>query len=1046
MNHGQKMNGTGQAPRRVRRNRANGAGRPWIRVPVGFATTEKDWEPDFNDAAGCYVVRYPELTPKIDPANVGKLTFIKWDLDDENIPPNERAWMSTQWKTTLDVIKSFEWKPRIYFNIDHIKLVRSKLRKQVSSFGQRDMTEEAFRTMISNAVPRMVYQEQDQMRYTEKMRERIAEAMEVFKAHLMSNPYIENLSEFFETITRLHSSHFIHFGPTMALRVLQEYENDLQENKPEQESKFQRWRFGEHEVTLWKMPFDETMDHAINEEMQRLNAQEIFTNLKEETFEMAVPNHNFKILVGEGGECDFLSPNDNGCSLLILGTQEDCSQMLLSKDIGERRSLTSFERRRILCALGEKDCVPFIVQYRNTNKACIGRQEIEKNGLLRCFACPKDFILGEYHGNTRHEESVSILFRWQKSPPLTTILLTIKEPALVRYANEVFSCNGFPTNIKRRYIDSKELEIRMYPDDIKNEDEACEWVRSILTPAGVEIESVKMNRYPPQELTNEVKLETCRALSGHFIKSAMERKVWIDGSENNPKDQLALYRYILDYSKHKMEVPSYLRPIFDGVLKKFNDNPFGENSQSDAQHWIRICDLQSTNLNTDKLGVCGWPKSYADRGFKFLRSLFNPKTFKLQDDADNWIFFDIGAAWLHEQLEQEKARLDFFYDVDVTRRTITMWGPPERTEEISETIRLAIVNRHSMKVKASIAITAPQYPNYFDQLVDYVDEFFAKDTPGFAYLLAAKEVPKITFDATTMSIVIDGTVAQYEQLRGLLDDLAQTAFKSRHFVMENRHFLSSNCGICLSPPLHQDYYRLEICGHYFCRECINKQVLTDQRSPRRQPLVCAYEECGEPFVASDIKRLLLGAGGGFTLEDRAWWLDAEKLEAFMSTTLERLLNRPGSSYFNCITPDCRGIFERKMQQGQLSNAVSTCDSCSRKMCSFCGLEEHSFMSCFDYKNLRNDDRVSVERYMTSLGPDKVALCPGYFCWICNYMGSNGDIYRHLQEVHKSVTDHPWVFNEEGHVIAAPPGEEQVALREMVALEMNNNLRLRNPQG
>ncbi|CAJ0931898.1 unnamed protein product, partial [Mesorhabditis belari] len=984
---------------------------PFVFPFVNASSAASDWEASFDGfvPSASHSPQHDDQSSTSAEHNLNPedLQLKPYD-DNDYIPDDEKDWMKSQLKRNICSIQSTSaWNPPSDFDLSTFKLRSIKIGKERSP-RRTHVEEETFRINYSSIEPQldcfgnMVFMKdcdgnrrpmnsQFIEQTKERIRERVENAVEVFKQEL-STVDSEFMKKLLAEIYYLRDACSHPLGPSMAkLATIGLQETQSEGPTPLKRSCFIDWAIGYNDIRLCRVQAADPNNwkEEIETEIKRVTKHsDIRSNLQRERFEMAVPKHNFKVCIGTDFE-----------------------------------ELMQLQTTRLLHSLGREreDATSTMVTYLDPNQTRSKLSQLATDKGIEAFPCPKELIMGDYCVQSLATEHVNIRLRWQKQPPRRYFFVTVKDPAFLRFANDVFIFHSVAAEITFRKRGAKQLKVFHPPGGIRNQPEALEWVRTLLIPQGIEVEDVKVPLHDRQELDLETQNSLSLVLTEHFIK------------------------------------------LFQDELEKFNKNPFGETYEMGITKWIRVCDDKSGTLNTDRIAVCGWPKSYVDSGFAYIRRLFEPKIIHAQTKDEQWLFYGIGAAWLRQKLQAEKETNNLFYDVDATRRRITLWGSETKREDLAFGIHVGINNRLSMEVGAAVSIAPPRFPRNFELVVNHMDwTYGTENVSGFANLLKGDAAPRIDFKKETKSILVRGNVAQYEQLLHLLEGLDQAVYAHFRSLVEDPSFLSMSsrpiCGICLGP-LSDDFYCLELCGHIFCRECINGQVLHGQHSRDRMPFVCASENCEKPFAASDIKRLLLGAGGGFTLADRAWWWDSEKLKVFVRAALDQLLSRPGAMYFSCLTPDCQGLFEKKKAPpGLPCNGTNKCGSCGRVHCLFCGIEEHQFISCDQYKELREDADVSLKKYMDQLGRTKITPCPQqgcsvviektagcnhmqcakckvHFCWICKHIGKNeGGIYKHLTEAHGGAQDDPWRFDEGGNLIGVPEGEEEAFLHNLIALQ------------
>jgi len=203
------------------------------------------------------------------------------------------------------------------------------------------------------------------------------------------------------------------------------------------------------------------------------------------------------------------------------------------------------------------------------------------------------------------------------------------------------------------------------------------------------------------------------------------------------------------------------------------------------------------------------------------------------------------------------------------------------------------------------------------------------------------------------------------------------------------------CPICFCDI--EDCYRLEGCGHAFCRSCLVEQCNSAMRHHEGFPLVCAREDCNHLFLVADLKSLV----------------SSEALDDLFRASLGAFVASSKGTYRFCTTPDCPSIYEVST-----SGRLFVCGSCSLELCTTCHLEYHPYLSCEEYREFKQDPDASLKEWCK--GKEDVKRCPGcgftiektegcnhisckcgkHICWVCvESFDTSDSCYSHLRAVH-----------------------------------------------
>ncbi|KAK3860943.1 hypothetical protein Pcinc_033035 [Petrolisthes cinctipes] len=195
-------------------------------------------------------------------------------------------------------------------------------------------------------------------------------------------------------------------------------------------------------------------------------------------------------------------------------------------------------------------------------------------------------------------------------------------------------------------------------------------------------------------------------------------------------------------------------------------------------------------------------------------------------------------------------------------------------------------------------------------------------------------------------------------------------------------------------------YRLEVCGHPYCKECIQLQMDAAINS-KDFPIQCGDENCSEMFA----------------------WKDFVNLSRLGYLTIARLVSASVSSYVSehrnevrfCTTPDCPAVY--KVSQ---TGSLFTCPECGTRLCTSCHVQYHDGMSCVMFRDfgcdgslmewMRQDrgNRKNCPGCNTHIeksgGCNKVKClgCKKSICWTClKIFDTENECYGHMKSEHGS---------------------------------------------
>ncbi|XP_065904049.1 uncharacterized protein [Dysidea avara] len=216
-------------------------------------------------------------------------------------------------------------------------------------------------------------------------------------------------------------------------------------------------------------------------------------------------------------------------------------------------------------------------------------------------------------------------------------------------------------------------------------------------------------------------------------------------------------------------------------------------------------------------------------------------------------------------------------------------------------------------------------------------------------------------------------------------------------MQSEKHF--PDCCACYTEvDCERNLFRLECCGHVYCVECIKIQFT----SPTAIfPLVCAAEQCSQPFVIQDFT----------TLCRRVKYSMQQLAEA----SLKSFIYANPNKIKNCLTPDCKMVYMISEE-----GVKFLCGLCGVTICTKCHVQYHDDLTCAMYQSVTTSGDDMIPWLMKD--PNKRKRCPkctipiektdgcnhiacpcgAHICWVClKHFGTPQSCYGHLDESHGS---------------------------------------------
>ena len=268
---------------------------------------------------------------------------------------------------------------------------------------------------------------------------------------------------------------------------------------------------------------------------------------------------------------------------------------------------------------------------------------------------------------------------------------------------------------------------------------------------------------------------------------------------------------------------------------------------------------------------------------------------------------------------------------------------------------------------------------------------------GLNGLKETADLAKVSLNCKLHKVTMMGTneaIAKGDELIQAVKKKLSTNTK----VVENE---MPDCPICICPVELSQVYRLEYCGHAYCRECL-KSLILNGLTDKKFPIQCAAEGCGKDIVIRDISIHI--KQGAFTTG------------RLVTAAVDCLVAKNSSSYHYCLTPNCEMVY-KITSPGELFK----CPLCFCRICTACHIQYHDGMSCAMFKSAKSQDD-SVKKWIREK-PHKRKRCPkcdvgiekyegcnhvlclacgAHICWVClQFFSKESQCYGHMETGHGS---------------------------------------------
>jgi len=351
------------------------------------------------------------------------------------------------------------------------------------------------------------------------------------------------------------------------------------------------------------------------------------------------------------------------------------------------------------------------------------------------------------------------------------------------------------------------------------------------------------------------------------------------------------------------------------------------------------------------------------------------------------------------EIEHDTETVIKWQSLNVTNDTIAIFG----TEENKQVSKQKILKHLSDNLPSDISFFEINLKNYKPGTLKELVLNYGRAAERLAENFDGIKAIKLDFRYHILQVF-----STSESYNLVLKNLEQYRIESGRItpainsVVESSH--NRECCICFEPhELSSTFYRLECCGHVYCKDCIKAQL--DHLSIIF-PVSCAEENCEQQFVWKDFEALVKG--------------NIIRLQDIKSSSLKHFVSNNSAKYHHCITPDCDMVYVIT-ERGE----KFVCSQCGANVCTLCHCKWHDgYDSCVAYQK-RNEKDTVVDDWMRrdqnnrkncpscgvpiekNEGCRKVTCikCKAKICWMClEYYNSAKECYDHLVKQHGGIFD------------------------------------------
>ncbi|KAG8184803.1 hypothetical protein JTE90_001500 [Oedothorax gibbosus] len=321
--------------------------------------------------------------------------------------------------------------------------------------------------------------------------------------------------------------------------------------------------------------------------------------------------------------------------------------------------------------------------------------------------------------------------------------------------------------------------------------------------------------------------------------------------------------------------------------------------------------------------------------------------------------------------------------LDNVRKFISIYGPKRNCSDAK--VKICLLGEKEVSCKQKVFnLKNSHMPKGFLKTL-YVK--YGIDLQGLIYDFSLKAAVLNCVEGT---LTIEGSSENVQKVEAHLESICTELYNKHHTVKVDDG--REECDICLDP-LSIDFYRLENCGHAFCKECLMLQV-----ESKIVPLVCVKKDCKQELFMVDIKTLLSRA-------------DDDLRKNFYDAALQYHVGQNVGKLSYCPIPDCYLVYRVTDYENKLQ-----CAGCQNTICTQCHTSFHYGMSCDMFKKCTENVDHSVKVWISEntqqrkqCGNCKSVIeknegcnhmeclnCHSHMCWLClEIFPEDKDVYNHL---------------------------------------------------
>ncbi len=451
---------------------------------------------------------------------------------------------------------------------------------------------------------------------------------------------------------------------------------------------------------------------------------------------------------------------------------------------------------------------------------------------------------------------------------------------------------------------------------------------------------------------------------GVLVVEEMDNQVSIQGKVVEAKADLYAALHV------KKDIFGVLEESIKEVLRKYGDDV--EHSTKQLKHGNYVLDIHTTTIE-DLLGVKNE-----------LQSLLSGKI--LQCNSPD-MFCNLTSLVAKKEVDRVMKQTKTLIQTDRRINTVTVYGSKTATENALMALDDYMQRTKDTTTKGIKLLCGNHPPGVMRELV-------VKYGPNLDGLRQGSQAYMLDLDVRHHVLKATASSKAHAQLLEMVQKISEELALRCAVRHVDDDVEIDDCSVCFCS-IDEDLYRLEYCGHAYCKVCIISLV-TYAITSKDFPLRCAKEGCDECLVVQDIYTL--------TSSEAKTQLSLSAIDHFMATHTE---------YKYCITVNCPIFYKKTVKQESFN-----CPQCHMSICTACHVQNHSGFSCDMNKQSKGDVDYGLREYLKKDRKNRAPcpkcgtlieknggcnhmeciMCKVHICWTCKRTFNNeADTYNHMSK-------------------------------------------------